>query len=238
MSMIAPPTLAPLRASAQYDETEDQIKQLTLEIFSAYFREYERDINAYGAPHLGSFELVERWIKADGLAMVRTDAQDAMRYLFKAWRARNPKRGLHFLQTYPQLLWPGGATAEQMWHDKRSTYPYALARASEIQTQDPSESHYLTSRVLVEVDGDDDDGRGLANIRQALRSILGAKFLLLCRLLKTAKTECVTFAFVQISQHIQTSGDCKLPDKIESQADLGILALENSSGILRTSSRV
>lgn len=229
MSMIAPPTLAPLRASAQYDETEDQIKQLTLEIFSEYFRAYERDINAYGAPHLGSFELVERWIKADGLAMVRTDAQDAMRYLFKAWRARNPKRGLHFLQTYLQLLWPGRATVDQLWQDKLVNYPNALLRASEIPSDDPSESHYLTSRVLVEVDADDEQGQGLSTVARALRSALGAKFILLCRLLKSVKAEIGLAAFTQSSQHPNINSGVALMHELTEQSSLKVASVFQSS---------
>jgi hypothetical protein len=232
MSMIAPPTLAPLRASAQYDETEDQIKKLTLEIFAEYFRAYERDLNAYGAPHLGSFELVERWVKADGLAMVRSDSENAMRYLFKAWRARNPKRGLHFLQTYLQLLWPGRATVDRLWQDKLINYPHGLVRESDIPSDDPSESHYLTSRVLVEVDADDEQGRGLSTVRRALRSALAAKFVLLCRLLKMVQVEIGIGAYTQGSKHPRVASDVELVGEVSERSHIV------AASVFRSSARV
>ncbi len=60
------PDLESIKAFHEADDLELQLKELTLDIFREFFRHYERDLNTFGAPHLGSFEQIERWIKADG----------------------------------------------------------------------------------------------------------------------------------------------------------------------------
>jgi hypothetical protein len=115
------PSLAPLQRSHDANTLEAELKQLVLFLFETHLRDAERELNVYGVPHLGSLSLIERHVKREGLALIRTEEQ-AMRYLYKAWRARNPKRGLHFLRMYLQLLWPNGWIVEQLWQDKNKPY--------------------------------------------------------------------------------------------------------------------
>lgn len=230
---VQKPDFKPIEASAQWDDAEAQIKQLSLEVLRGWFRAYERELNVYGAPHLGSFELVERWVKADGLSMVRGSSEEAMRYLFKAWRARNPKRGLHFIRTYLQLLWPGQSSIEQLWHETGKSYPEFLDTKDEvIKKFGSTDGHFLTSRVLVEVDADDERGDSLASVQRALRSALGAKFLLLCRLLKGVKVEIGMVAFTQGSQHPRIMSEVAGPGELTEQSCLA------AASIIRSSARV
>lgn len=167
------PALAPLVNSHEADEIEAELKALFISLYETYIRPVEREINTLGTPHLGPMSQVERATKAEGLALVRRSASDddVMRYVFRAWKARNPKRGLHMLRAYLQMLWPNSWTAYQMWQDKTAPYPTALS------TTDGGH-HYLTSRVHVTVSSASSDGSDVAIVAPALRSVLPARMLL------------------------------------------------------------
>lgn len=179
-----PPDLGPLRNSAAFDAVERDLKQLTIDLFTLYLRPRERDINVYGAPHLGSFDLIERNVTRDGLALYRKADQAAMRYLYRAWKAQNPKRGLHVLRTYVQLLWPNANSVDQLWQKKADPYPTNLVTRQEIAGDDPHATHYRTSRVHVSVDEPEEDGQGLLRVLPSLRSVIAARFLLLIFILR------------------------------------------------------
>lgn len=204
------PVLEPVKAFHDADELEAQFKALSADVFKQYLRFVEREINAYGMPHLASFEQVERWVKADGLAMVRGSQEDPMRYLFKAWRGQNPKRGLHFLRTYLQLLWPGGWDAEQQWQRKNATYPTALSSGPELAIQkitNPRLTHFLTSRLNVDITAQGESGDGLAQVARSLRYICGAKFLVNLRVLRRGKTDLRRASIFSGTQMLMTHGE-------------------------------
>jgi len=172
------PKLEPLQASHEADELEQQFKAAAIEIYKTHFRWGERDLNVYGASHLGSFALIERWMKAEGLMMNRASTQDSMRYLYKAWQGRHPKRGLHFLRTYLQLLWPNGWDADLMWQRKSAPYPTDLKAESEIIAGGESLSaFYRTSRLRVQVFNTAAPGLDLAVAGPSIRSVCGAKYI-------------------------------------------------------------
>lgn len=125
-----PPTLEPLRQSFEPGDYRDAIKQITLDLFDAHLGTRAFDANVLGAAHLGSFGLVRRFIQADGLGMLRADrVEAATRYLYRAWQAGDTQgRGLHFLRTYLQLLFPDQHQLAQLWHDKRFDYGTAFRR--------------------------------------------------------------------------------------------------------------
>jgi hypothetical protein len=162
--------LAPLENSHKADQLELEMDALDRLMFDTYIRPGERTVNTLGTPHIGSFDQVERAVKAEGLALQRRGGEAQMRYLFRAWRARNPKRGLHMLRAYLQLLWPNGWTMNQMWQDIDSPYP-TLAATDE-------GNHYLTSRVQVTISGAVSDGADVQAAAPSLRSVLAAKYLL------------------------------------------------------------
>lgn len=159
--------LAPLRNSHEATQLESELKALLIYLFGQYVRPQERETNTAGTPHIGPFGQVERAVKAEGLALYRKSDDGAMRHLFRAWRARNPKRGLHLLKAYLQLLWPNSWTCTQMWAEKGATYPLVLS------TTDGG-NHYLTSRVHVEVLS----GADVNQLGRSLRSVLPARIFL------------------------------------------------------------
>lgn len=175
------PDLEPIGKGAAFDDYERELFDLFRTVFRTQLRDSERALNVYGVPHLGSADLIERNVKQDGLALLHRDDEPALRYLFLAWRTRNPRRGLHFLRTYLQLLYSNGWIAEQQWQRKDTPYPLGLATPREI-AGDPQDDHYLTSRVAVLIGSDDEDGTGLPQIAPALRSVVAAKYVLDIRL--------------------------------------------------------
>ncbi|WP_043345122.1 phage tail protein [Cupriavidus basilensis] len=178
------PTLGPLQNSWEANEVEAELKQVFLDLFATYLRGDERDLNVYGTAHLGSLDLLARSIKRDGLAVFGDDT-NAVRYLYRAWHARNPKRGLTFLRTYLQLLWPDGWRVEQMWQDKSQSYPTKLVARGELGAN-PHDTHYLTSRITVSIDDDNETGVSIPRVLPALRSVMAARFVLDIEVLKRA----------------------------------------------------
>lgn len=159
--------LQPLAESAAYDDVEAQLKALFMDVFEDMLRAAERRINNLGMPHNGDFQLVERSIKQDGLSLYRGADEGAMRYLHKAWRARNPRRGFAFARAYLQLLFPNTSTLTQLWQDKSQPYPTALAERD-------GGNHFLTSRVRVRI-ASAPSTQAVLSIISALRSTMPAR---------------------------------------------------------------
>ena len=171
--LLAPrvePDLRPLRNSHEADQIEAELKALFIELFEAHIRPGERFVNLLGAPHLGGFDLIEAAAKPDGLSMIRGDDDGRMRYLFKAWRARNHKRGLTMLQTYLQMLWPNAWSAVQLWCRSAEDYPAIMA-----DSERPG--HFLTSRVRVRI-ADEAVKEDIARVNAALRTVVPARMVL------------------------------------------------------------
>lgn len=169
-----------LQASWAATELETEIKALVIKLYDDHVREQADDINVYGAPHLGSFPLVERNFSQDGLAVLRKNDEAAMRYLFKAWRYRNPRRGTHFLRTYLQALFGSVFTVEQMYQKSGEAYPTALKSKREAESAGSLSDYYLTSRLRADIDTDAVPER----IVRALQSAVAARFILNIRVAK------------------------------------------------------
>lgn len=168
---VVEPDLAPLRNSHEANQVESDLKAIFLEMVEQFIRDDERNIHMLGMPHLGSLEQFERALKQDGLALIRSVDQAAMRYVFKAWKARNPRRGLHMLKLYLRLLWPNSWECTQMWQDRAQTYPAGLVASD-------GGNHFLTSRVNVKISAGITDGADVATVAPALRSVVPAKVVL------------------------------------------------------------
>lgn len=174
-------SMVPLQSSFDATQTEQDIKNLFIAAFDETLREQASEIAVYGAPHLGSFNLVERHVSQDGLAMLRQGDEGGLRYLFKAWRYRNPKRGTAFLKTYLQVLFGGGYDVAQLWQNKLLPYPAGLKSEGEIALQALDLADYfLTSRIRVDLDIDTIP----ENIIRSLRTALAARFVLILRIAK------------------------------------------------------
>ena len=163
--------LAPLRNSHEADQLETELKGLFMAMFAQFVRPGLDAVATVGAPHLGDLDQLERAVKMDGISLQRAADEGAMRYLHKAFRARNPKRGLHMLRAYLRVLFgDGNWELTQFWQDAALPYPTALV-------DEPDINHYLTTRIHARV-----VSSGIARtpelMAQAFRSVLPARMLL------------------------------------------------------------
>lgn len=167
------PELLPLARSHEADQLETELKGLFMLMFETHIRSEERYVNVLGMPQHGPRELIEMSLAEDGLSIYRgaDTASGAGSYLLRAWRAHNPKRGLHLLETYLQLFWPNVWKANQMWQDKAEAYPTALVPEDE-------GNHFLTSRVNVALPARVTNGGDLNAIQSGLRSALPARIVM------------------------------------------------------------
>jgi len=126
------PNMAPLEASFAADDIEADLKRLFIDLFITYLASDTFDANVLGASHLGSIDLVRQAVNSDGLVLLQGDREEAaMRYLYRAWKSGNAQgRGLHFLRTYLQLLFPNDCDVVQMVHENEpgKDYPQWLHR--------------------------------------------------------------------------------------------------------------
>lgn len=165
-----PPALDPLSASHAADDVERELQEAIIEVFEAMVRPVERRINGYGAPHRAGFDTIERFTKADGLAMERgARPEQYLAQLFRAWRARNPKRGTAFLRHYLQLLWPGLWSVAQLWQDPAKAYPSDMSEVEQV-------GWWLTSRIRINLEIEDPEE--LARLAGSFRAVLAARFVL------------------------------------------------------------
>jgi hypothetical protein len=120
--------LPPLEGSHAENSVESDLKRLFTDLFNATLAADAFDANVLGAAHLGSFDLVRKAVNTDGLVLMQGDREEAAtRYLYRAWRSGDVQgRGLHFLRTYLQMLFPDLCQVDQLWHDKNLPYPTGL----------------------------------------------------------------------------------------------------------------
>lgn len=174
--------LRPLQRSHAATELEAELKDLFIRLWTESMADTADDINVYGAPHLGSFGLVERSVERDGLSVLRETTDERIRYLFRGWRHRNPERGLHFLRLYLSALFGDAWTVEQLWQRKTAPYPTDLVTKAEAESESGN-PFFLTSRVRVDVDSEIVPAKILAS----LRSAVAARILLTVRVGRTLR---------------------------------------------------
>jgi len=149
------PELAPLKESFTVDKSEEELKALFLDVFGQTLAAPLFDLNVTGMAVCGSFDLVRRFINTDGLVLPRGDGEEVnTRHIFRAWNARELQgRGLQFLKTYLQVLFPNQIAVRQQWQVKDRPYPTALFTEDDwlIRPIDP-ETMFLTSRIQIAID--------------------------------------------------------------------------------------
>lgn len=171
------PQLAPLEASFVQNEIEKELKAIFIEVFKSELGEDFYDLNVSGAAHLGSNDIVRRKINADGLTLLQggSGVETANRYLYRAWNARdNLQRGMHFLRTYLQLIFPNLCSVEQMWQEKDQPYPFALHTNTDPDVKPDPKTMWLTSRVEIALDLTIET-RSITTLTSILRSIVPAR---------------------------------------------------------------
>jgi hypothetical protein len=172
-------SMKPLDESWAWTDAEQEMKDIFIKLYEDAMKEQADEINVYGVPHLGSFALIERITTADGLSILRDTGEANLRHLFKAWKYRNPKRGLHFLRTYLRAIWGDAQFCEQMWQRKEDPYPTALKSLAEITADGEDVTDYfLTSRIRADIDTD----RVPDLLINSLRTTIAARFVLEVRI--------------------------------------------------------
>lgn len=203
--------LVPLQNSWAANEIESDLKALFIQLYKDNLLQQAEEMTVYGMPHLGQFSLVERLVTADGLAVIRQGDESGMRYLYKAWKNRNPKRGLHFLRTYLQVLFGGGFDVAQLWQEKNGLYPEGLKTEGEIAlAAEDLDEYFLTSRIRVDLDTELIPN----NVIQSLRTALAARFVLEMRIAKFFESEWFLGNFVSASNLLCADGQSLPPAKM------------------------
>ncbi|QSL90425.1 hypothetical protein [Pseudomonas atacamensis] len=167
--------LIPLKRSAAYDEVEQECKALFLNLYGQGVNDKVDELALYGMPHIGPASLIERGIAGDGLAVLRTTTFDQIRYLYHAWRYKNPQRGTAFLNAYLRALFGPVFTIDQLWCRKAGQYPVDVMSEAEMQAAGEKEADYfLTSRLRVDIETEIVPER----ILKAARTAVAARFVL------------------------------------------------------------
>lgn len=119
------------------------------QVFAEEFQKRIQDILDYGAPHLGSRTVVERFTKQDGLVVLRRPqtSDTLMRVIYANWSSMANKRGLGFLEFVLRMLWTDQWQIKRMWHpiNTYTNYPQFL-----VDEEKPN--HFLTSRIRISID--------------------------------------------------------------------------------------
>lgn len=175
-------SLYPLNQNNESLILEQEWRQIFNEVYRNMLEERINALLCYGMPYLGEFELLKRFLSEDGLTVLNSLENERLAYLLKAWKT-NKKRGLDFLVTYLQLLYPNNFKITQLWQETSQPYPSALHSQQEAETK--GTAHWLTSRVRVEITDNDEDGETLMKYAPTLQTIVGARFVLMVNLLRT-----------------------------------------------------
>ena len=152
------PALRPLKESFTQNDREAELRDLFIEVFRQKLAAAVYDVNVFGAAHLGSLPSVRKSVNWDGLAMLPNQPDDEaakIRYLYRAWQSRDVQgRGVHFLRTYLQLLYPNLTAVNQLWQEKDKPYPLALHSGLDQDDDLPIDpaTMFLTSRLQISLD--------------------------------------------------------------------------------------
>lgn len=196
-------SLSPIVNSGASDDLEAEILELAATLMmQAGMADIHDDIMVLGMPHLGSVDLIRRKLNSDGLILPQGDIDEAMiRQLYRAWTAGNCQgRGLHFLRTYLQLLFPNQCAVEQLWCSADSypepaddlwwmprwgddglvfdgTWRYGMeieGRTRE-STMDAG-GIFLSSRIRVSLNHETADTKTIASMSDVFGDLLAARF--------------------------------------------------------------
>lgn len=180
------PALTPLQNSVAQSNfpIENDLRNLFIQLFNDLLAESAFDANVLGMMHLGSLNLVRKAVNKDGLVLLAGDREEtATRYLYRAWKSRNYQgRGLHFLRTYLQLLFPNAWTVYQLAQDKAYPYPTKLISVHAPKAANIA-NYYWTSRIRVALDYRKVTPESVNAMKPILRSVIPARLVLYFALL-------------------------------------------------------
>lgn len=147
--------LSPILHSAAANDLERAMADIFTGIVQDLQIEQLNDIYNYGVPWQGSRNVVERFTKLNGLAVLRRDdgglSDKLMSVIYSNWTAIASERGVSFLQFVLDMLYPNQSNIVQLWHSitLASSYPRYVAEAK-------GKNRFLTSRVRIKMDANVD----------------------------------------------------------------------------------
>lgn len=160
----------PIDRQHAHDGLERALSLAVAQVMADELQASLQDLVDYGAPHLGSRTVVERFTKLDGLAVLRrpVTADVLMRVIYANWASLASERGLGFLQFVLQMLWPDQWQIARLWHSIpfASQYPRFL-------NESESANRFLTSRIRIRLD-DSVDRFELSELAPVLRRLVPA----------------------------------------------------------------
>lgn len=130
------------------------------------------DIFDYTAPFMGTKQVIERFTKLNGLAILRREndhvADKLMAIILANWQALASERGLAFLQFVLDMLYPKQNQIIQLYHSKTkaSLYPLYLS-------EQPTDDSFLTSRIRIKI-ADNVDMKELVELVPVFRRLVPA----------------------------------------------------------------
>lgn len=192
--------LETLANSFAASELDAELKELFTALYVQFLQETADEINVYGSPHLGPFSLIERSATNDGISVLRDSEESRLRYIFKAYRYRNPERGLHFLRTYCRALFSDAQSVYQVWQPKAQAYPIGGKAYAEV---DSESNFYLTSRLRVDLDTLTVPDL----VVRAIKTAVAARFVVEVRIAKFAQNQAVAAHVFGATQVMMASGE-------------------------------
>lgn len=221
----APHDLEPLQLSHEDSDYEQALKEIFLELFESKIRAPFERVNTYGMAHVGDFEGVERFTKQDGVAAYRVAGKEEhIRELYRGWKSRNPRRGLHFLKFYLQAIFPNQWTCDQLWQNPAMPYTTDMSKTERT-------GYFLTSRVSVSIASQGVvDSQVFSLIAPSIRSVLPARLMLVIRLLNEFDNQLFvanTYCGASTTQYV--GGFSMPPALVETDFELGLGLLPSST---------
>lgn len=138
-----------------HSHTSNELERAMAGIFTSIVQDLQieqlNDIYSYGAPWQGSRNVVERFTKLNGLAVLRRDdgglSDKLMSVIYANWTAIASERGVSFLQFVLDMLYPQQNKIVPLWHSKplADSYPRYVA-------ENKGNDRFLTSRVRIKMD--------------------------------------------------------------------------------------
>jgi len=180
-----------------------------------------------GAAHLGSFDLVRKAVNTDGLVLLQGDGEEpATRYLYRAWKSRNTQgRGLHFLRTYLQMLFPNIGEVVQLWQGKNALYPTDLR-------EEESADAFLTSRLCITVNSWPDANADRL-VMDCITQVVAARFVPKLQHFMASSTRKISLAcVVSFSQNFQTTGALELTLTIDAATGMASANVGSAAQLL------
>lgn len=128
---------------------ETALAQAFHQVYAEQFSQKMQDLVDYGAPHIGSRTVIERFSKQDGLVVLRRPVTSdvLMRVIYANWSSLASERGLGFLEFVLKMLWTNQWQIIRLWHSVARVNQYPLFLSTEQQP-----NYFLTSRIMISLD--------------------------------------------------------------------------------------